>query len=108
MAELPGLAVEQLDIDPGTSLLDLSLYLTQSPDALSSGIRENSDSPESSRIPLHDGLRGYFEYNTELFDAETIDLWIERLRVLLEGIAADPARRISQLPLLGEQQLRGC
>jgi amino acid adenylation domain-containing protein len=47
------------------------------------------------------------QYNTNLFDAETIRCRMAELETLLEGIVADPNRLISTLPLLpiSEQQL---
>jgi non-ribosomal peptide synthetase component F len=44
------------------------------------------------------GLNGFFEYNTALFDAATITRMIERLQALLEGIVANPALRLSEFP----------
>lgn len=46
------------------------------------------------------------EYNTDLFDAETMRLLAERFEVLLGGIADDPDTAIGRLPLLtaGERQ----
>jgi amino acid adenylation domain-containing protein len=39
-------------------------------------------------------------YNPQLFDAETIDLFLDHFKVLLAGIVADPEARLSTLPLL--------
>ena len=47
-----------------------------------------------------DGLRATVEYSTDLFDATTIARWLQHYQNLLEGIVADPALRISELPLL--------
>ncbi|WP_199443117.1 non-ribosomal peptide synthase/polyketide synthase [Umezawaea beigongshangensis] len=46
------------------------------------------------------GLSGSVNYNTDLFDAATIRRLIGWLRVLLDGIVADPARPVRELPLL--------
>jgi amino acid adenylation domain-containing protein len=46
------------------------------------------------------GLSFICEYNTDLFHAETIERLLGHLEVLLEGIVADPDRRLSELPLL--------
>ncbi|HEV2782817.1 MAG TPA: non-ribosomal peptide synthase/polyketide synthase [Actinophytocola sp.] len=46
------------------------------------------------------GLIGALEYNTDLFDAATIERMVRHLRVLLDGIAADPDRRVGEYPLL--------
>jgi aspartate racemase len=46
------------------------------------------------------GIRGYFEYNTDLFEAATIARMIGHFQTLLEGIVANPATRLWDLPLL--------
>ncbi|HKV35213.1 MAG TPA: amino acid adenylation domain-containing protein [Pyrinomonadaceae bacterium] len=45
-------------------------------------------------------IGGMFEYNTDLFDDSTIRRMIEHFQRLLEGIAANPDHRLSDLPLL--------
>ncbi len=50
------------------------------------------------------GLKALLEYNTDLFDATTITRMLGHLETLLEGIVADPARRIADLPLLTETE----
>jgi amino acid adenylation domain-containing protein len=52
------------------------------------------------------GLEGEIRYATDLFDAGTIERMAGHYRTLLEAAAADPARRISALPLLdgGERE----
>ncbi|HSF39662.1 MAG TPA: amino acid adenylation domain-containing protein, partial [Thermoanaerobaculia bacterium] len=47
-----------------------------------------------------DGLRASAEYRSDLFEEATVERWLGHFRTLLEGIVADPARRISDLPLL--------
>jgi aspartate racemase len=49
------------------------------------------------------GLRGRFVYNTDLFDTPSIARMAGDYRTLLEGIVADPERRISDLPLLSHE-----
>jgi amino acid adenylation domain-containing protein len=51
-------------------------------------------------------LYGMLRYNTDLFDAETIARLSEQYRLLLEGAANDPKRRISELPLLTPEEER--
>jgi len=46
------------------------------------------------------GLAGVWEYNTDLFDAGTIERMAGHFVTLLEAIVANPQKRISQLPLL--------
>ena len=50
-----------------------------------------------------DGWRLSCEYNTDLFAAATLDRMLWQLENLLEGVAADPARAISELRALMEQ-----
>ena len=68
----------QLDVDPGVARSDLSLFLRQGAG----------------------GLSYILEYSTDLFDADTMTRLTAHLRTLFEGIASDPDRRISELPLL--------
>jgi amino acid adenylation domain-containing protein len=75
---LPGLECRPVEADPGTSLFDLGLYAW--------------DRPE--------GLHARLEYNADLFDAGTAARFAERLRTLLDGIAADPGAPLSRLPVM--------
>jgi amino acid adenylation domain-containing protein len=52
------------------------------------------------------GLSGVFQYNTDVFDEETITRMSEHYRVLLESIVANPERRLSELPLLTVEEQR--
>ena len=67
-----------LEVDGGTSKFDLMLSLTN----------RGKD------------LIGYFEYSTDLFDCSTIERMAGNFQTLLEGIVADPGKRLSDLPLL--------
>ena len=40
------------------------------------------------------------DYNSDVFDPETIDRWLGHYRTLLEGIASSPEEPLSRLPLL--------
>jgi amino acid adenylation domain-containing protein len=51
-----------------------------------------------------DRLTVNWEFNTDLFDAATIGRMAEHYQELLEGIATDPGRRVSALPLLTEAE----
>ena len=48
------------------------------------------------------GLVGTFSYNQALFDSTTALRWRGHLEALLAGAAADPARPLTELPLLSE------
>ncbi|WP_442941967.1 amino acid adenylation domain-containing protein [Nostoc sp.] len=86
--ELTGLTVNQLLIKGTTSRFDLTLSM------------ENT--PTSATLSTSTGLVGWWEYNTDLFDASTIERMTGHFVTLLEGIIANPKERISQLPLLTE------
>lgn len=45
-----------------------------------------------------DRIRGHFQYNTDLFDEPTAARVAEDFEALLEAVAADPDRRLSELP----------
>ena len=46
------------------------------------------------------GITAAFNYNTDLFDADTIARMAGHFQTLVEGIVEDPARRLADLPLL--------
>ncbi|MEA5577739.1 amino acid adenylation domain-containing protein [Anabaena sp. UHCC 0451] len=82
--EVSGLTWESLEINPQTAKVPLALHLEE-------------DRGE---------LRGFFGYNTGLFDRDTIIRAVGHFGRLLEGIVANPDQVISKLPLLtaSEQQ----
>ena len=53
-----------------------------------------------------DELTGLFEYASELFDAATVERMAQHFTRMLEGIAEEPERRVSELPLLGDEERR--
>ncbi|MET0644973.1 MAG: amino acid adenylation domain-containing protein, partial [Pyrinomonadaceae bacterium] len=79
---LPGLTLSVPAFDFATSQFDLVLDMSEGPE----------------------GLAGALYYNRDLFDPETVSLMAGHLRHLLEGVAADPAQRLSSLPLMGEEE----
>ena len=79
-----GLSLEVLDVPTGTSKFDLSLTLVETPE----------------------GLSGFFDYSTDLFEAGTIQRLAGHFRRLLEAVVADPQRRVSELPLMDEAERR--
>ncbi len=82
--ELPGLTIAPMDLDSDTARFDLSLWVQESAE----------------------DLRAEIEYNTALFDADTIKRMAGHFLTLLEGATADPHARISALPLLTEAERR--
>jgi len=81
---LDGLTLAPMGLDRGVAKFELSLAARLMPHAL--------------------GLEA--EYRTDLFDAATIDRLLSHFRTLLEGIVANPGRRISELPLLAVDERR--
>ncbi len=45
-------------------------------------------------------LSGWFEYNTDLFDATTIERMLDHYRILLEEVVRDSSRPIGLIPIL--------
>ncbi len=80
--ELPGLTLTPLEGDSDTSKFDLTLYMTET----------------------LEGLVGNLEYNTDLFEVNTIQRMVSHLQTLLEGIVANPQQRLSELPFLTESE----
>ena len=80
--KLAGLTVNSLKVDSGTAKFDLSL----------------------SMVDTEQGLIGSLEYNTDLFDAGTINRMLGHFQTLLEGIVANPEQQLSDLPLLTAAQ----
>ncbi len=87
-AEMSRVNLRRLEFDPGIAKLDLLFDLTE--------VEEPEDRAG--------GLRGAFEFNTDLFDRTTIQRLAERFERLLETVAAAPDRRLSDLPLLPEPE----
>ncbi|HYG65538.1 MAG TPA: amino acid adenylation domain-containing protein, partial [Thermoanaerobaculia bacterium] len=82
--ELPGLQIRQVPVDSRTSKFEMTLYMVEG---------EN-------------GLDGYLEYNTDLFDLSTIERFLGHFRAVAEGVAADPDRPLSELPWLAGAERR--
>ncbi|MEH2238958.1 non-ribosomal peptide synthetase [Nostoc sp.] len=76
--ELPGLTLSPLEFDKKTTKFDLTLFM----------------------VEIKQGLIGTLEYNTDLFNADTITRMLGHFQSLLEGIVANSEQRISDLPLL--------
>jgi amino acid adenylation domain-containing protein/non-ribosomal peptide synthase protein (TIGR01720 family) len=51
-----------------------------------------------------EGVAASIEYNTDLFDATTIQRMASHLEVLLQGVADNPQQSLSELPLLTKQE----
>jgi len=70
--ELPGLKLEPFKISDEQSAFDLTFFTRQT----------------------DDGIVGWLEYHSDLFNATTISQMLERFQLLLDEIAANPDRRI--------------
>lgn len=76
--ELSGLTINHRLEHNGTAKFDLFLELFETPD----------------------GISGWFEYSTDLFDAATISRLGENFQTLVAGIVANPDQKVADLPLL--------
>src|SRR5579863_8934442 len=81
---LSGLNFQAMNVDSTRSNFDLSLWVVEG----------------SANLYLT------FEYNTDLFDAATINRMADHFQNLLHAVVADPSQRISALPLLSEHEKR--
>ncbi|WP_019506242.1 non-ribosomal peptide synthetase [Pleurocapsa sp. PCC 7319] len=80
--QMPDLTLTPIPVEQATSQFDLTLSMSETPK----------------------GLTGLWEYNSDLFDPETIQRLAGHFQVLLEGIVATPEKSISTLPLLREAE----
>ena len=51
-----------------------------------------------------DGVSGFIEYSSDLFEGETIKRMVEHFNILLQSLVADPTQRLSQLALLSTEE----
>ncbi|MCX4750084.1 amino acid adenylation domain-containing protein [Kitasatospora sp. NBC_01287] len=79
-----GLELRLLDIDIPVAKFDLAFELQETPD----------------------GLVGTVEYNTDLFDRETIQRLVHHYTTMLDVVADEPAGRISRLRMLDAAERR--
>ena len=77
-----GWDVADFEVDTGAGKVDLQLQLY--------------DGPE--------GIVARFTYNTDLFDAATIDRMAAHFQTLLQGAAENPDQSLSRLPLLTDAE----
>ncbi|MEM7384624.1 MAG: condensation domain-containing protein, partial [Verrucomicrobiota bacterium] len=83
--DLPGLKLRRLPQELTSAKLDLSLDMYET----------------------DDGLVGGFEYNSDLFKAETIERMVRHFKTLLESLARNPTIPLSELAILPpEEELR--
>ncbi|SBT94564.1 non-ribosomal peptide synthase domain TIGR01720/amino acid adenylation domain-containing protein [Streptomyces sp. DI166] len=82
--DVAGLRFELLEVESSTARFDLELQVFE----------------------RGEELDGWFEYNTELFDAATVDRMGGHLKVLLDHLLADPEQRVLDVSLLTEEEER--
>ncbi|MFL5628991.1 MAG: condensation domain-containing protein, partial [Ktedonobacteraceae bacterium] len=82
--ELAGLTLRPVEVEHTTAKFELSLCLRESVQ----------------------GLSGYLEYNTDLFEVSTIERFVGHFLTVLEAVVADPGQRIADLPLLTGAELQ--
>jgi len=85
---LPGLVISPLQVDNGTAKFDLAVSM------------------EMGRGQDKDRLGGFFNYNTDLFNRDTIDRLIKNWLVLLGNVVLDPDEKISKLNILTDAEKR--
>ncbi|WP_266160111.1 SDR family NAD(P)-dependent oxidoreductase, partial [Dyella silvatica] len=79
---LPGLSMKLLDSESSTAKFDITMTLTEG----------------------QQGLQGCIEYNTDLFEAATIERMAGHFSNLLHAIVSEPGQAVGKLPLLGEAE----
>jgi amino acid adenylation domain-containing protein/non-ribosomal peptide synthase protein (TIGR01720 family) len=79
---LEGLSVERMGAVGGSAKFDLLLTMTEG----------------------QEGLLASFEYNTDLFDASTIERLARHFRALLEGAVRAPGETLAALPLISLEE----
>ena len=81
---LPGLRVSPIQVDTGTAKFDLTLTIVQS--------------------AANTNLNCCVEYNTDLFEPSTIRRLLRHFELLLEAIVLNPGKRVSELPILDQEE----
>ncbi|HEX7240717.1 MAG TPA: amino acid adenylation domain-containing protein, partial [Longimicrobiaceae bacterium] len=79
---MPKLEVDSVDVDAGSNKFDLSLFAQETPE----------------------GVHCFLAYDTDLFDAGTVERLLARLERFLGAVAAEPDRPVSAHPLLDEAE----
>jgi amino acid adenylation domain-containing protein len=80
----PGLSAQPFRVDNGTAKFDLTLYLSEN----------------------NEGMSATWQFNADLFEAGTVQRVARHFHTLLEGIAANPERNLSELRLVPEAEQR--
>ncbi|MEH2068924.1 MAG: amino acid adenylation domain-containing protein [Nostoc sp.] len=96
--ELPDISLTPEMVERGTSQFNLSLSIWQT--------QERKVGAEASSDPnfVREGLIGSWEYNSDLFEAETIARMTGHFQTLLETIVSNPNHRVEELSLLTQSE----
>ncbi|SNY78843.1 non-ribosomal peptide synthase domain TIGR01720/amino acid adenylation domain-containing protein [Nocardia amikacinitolerans] len=86
--ELQGLSASAMTADNDTALFDLQIAV--------------SDSYDPTGAPA--GVTGAVTYASDLFDATTVTMIVDRLLRLLGALATDPAQPVHEVDLLGAEE----
>jgi amino acid adenylation domain-containing protein len=82
--QLPGLSMRGVEFASGVAKFDTTLIMMET----------------------DEGLKGFWEYNLDLFDASTAERMVGHFNALLESAAADADRRVAEVSLLDEAEER--
>lgn len=80
---LPGLSISPLDMPRNTAMFDLTLSM------------------EETEM----GLKGYWEYNSQLFNVETIEQMSRHFETVLRQMIANPQQKLDNLSLLSKAEV---
>jgi len=81
--KLPDADLKVLEMDTRTAKFDLTMIM----------------------VETEKNLKGSIEYSTDLFEPDTISRMIVHFQILLKGIIANPEKRLSELPVLTDQEI---
>src|SRR5205814_7824189 len=82
--EIPGLKLKAVGAKIGTAKCDLALFMAET----------------------SNGLLGRLEYNTDIFNEDTVNRLVSYFQMLIEAIVRNPESRVSDLPLLSDSEQR--
>ncbi|HVE91985.1 MAG TPA: amino acid adenylation domain-containing protein [Actinomycetota bacterium] len=82
--DLPGLEADFEEVEPPSAKFELSMDLSPSPD----------------------GYEGAINFNTTMFDRDTIHRFARQYKALLQSVAVTPAARVAELELLSDEDRR--
>ncbi|CPZ72198.1 Probable non-ribosomal peptide synthetase PstA [Mycobacteroides abscessus] len=86
---LADLELTQLPLDTHSARMDLAFSLAES----------WTEAGEAA------GISGTVEFRTDVFDARSVEMLIDRLRRVLDTMTADPARPLSAIDVLDAEEL---